>query len=242
MVVDHLLQTVELLLLRLIALHRTVVNAPHADGEHIILRATHLLQPFYPVLLHALTVGLIVEAPPLSHVPLAHVVAQQRFTMRSTYNDTTTVGDGLSTRQLEESRRTLVHRWPYRVGPQTQQEFKYLPIGLGTDLAIGARFKVLTAPRTGTPVLIVDEDAAIGHAGCLSHAEVAVDEQTLLSLRHDIAPPDPGRDTCHSREFQQSIGHPSTIAALDDDLTVFHVETEAIRRHLALHHFDDSLV
>ena len=172
------------------------MNAPHADGEHIILRATHLLQSFYPVLLHALTVGLIVEAPTLSHLPLAHVVAQQRFTMRSTDDDTTTVGDGLSTRQLEESRRSLVHRWPYRVGPQTQQEFKYLPIGLGTDLAVGTRFKVLTAPRTGTPVLIIDEDAAIGHAGGLSHAEVAVDEQTLLSLRHDITPPDPRRDTC----------------------------------------------
>ena len=242
MVVDHLLQTIEFLLLRLIALHRTVVNAPHADGEHIILRATHLLQSFYPVLLHTLTVGLIVEAPPLSHLPLAHVVAQQRFTMRSTDDDTTTVSDGLSTRQLEESHRALVHRWPYRVGPQTQQEFKYLPIGLGTDLSVGTWFKVLTAPRTGAPVLIIDKDAAIGHAGRLSRAEVAVDEQPFLSLRHDIAPPYPGRDTCHPREFQQSIGHPSTIAALDDDLTVFHVETEAIRRHLALHHLDDSLI
>ena len=242
MVVDHLLQTVELFLLRLIALHRTVVNAPHADGEHIILRATHLLQSFYPILLYTLTVGLIVEAPTLSHLPLAHVVAQQRFTMRSTDDDTTTVGDGLSTRQLEESRRTLVHGRPYRVGPQTQQEFKYLPIGLGTDLAVGTRFKVLTAPRTGTPVLIIDKDAAIGHAGLLSRVEVTADSQPSLSFRHDVAPPHPGRDTRQAREFQQPVGHPPAVAALHNDLPVFHVDAEAIRRHLALHHLDDSLV
>ena len=37
LVVDHLLQTLQFLLCGLITLHRPVVDAPHADGEHIIL-------------------------------------------------------------------------------------------------------------------------------------------------------------------------------------------------------------
>ena len=242
LVVDHLLQAVKLLLLRLVALHRTVMDTPHADGEHIVLRAAYFLQPFYPVLLYTRSVGLVVEAPAPGHVPLPDIIAQQRLTMRSAYDDATAVGHRLGARQPEECRRALMHRRPYRVGPQSQQEFEYLPIGLGADLSFGTGFKRLAAPRPRAPVLVVDEDAAIGHAGLLSRAEVTADSQPPLSFRHDVAPPYPGRDTRQAREFQQSVGHPPAVAALHDDLPVFHVDAEAVGHHLALHHFDDSLI
>ena len=89
LVVYHLLQGSELLCHGRIALHRTVVNATHAYGEDIVLRALHLLQPFSPILVHLLLVGTIVERPPLGYFPLINIIAEQGLAMRRSDDNTT---------------------------------------------------------------------------------------------------------------------------------------------------------
>ena len=80
LVVDDELQSVELLLHRLHALHRAVVDATHADGQQVAaLRAFDLFQPLYPVVLYRLAVGDVVKRTAFLLVPLADVVAQQWF-------------------------------------------------------------------------------------------------------------------------------------------------------------------
>ena len=74
LVINHLLQSVQLLLLGLHTLHRAVVNAAHANGEEL-LAASHFLQALSPVALHLLAIGDIVVGAALLHVPFGHVVA-----------------------------------------------------------------------------------------------------------------------------------------------------------------------
>ena len=80
-----------------------------------------MLEAFYPILLHGLAVGLVVETSALFHIPLADVIAHQRLAVGSTDHDTTRIGNGLGSLHLEESHRSLVHGRPDGIGSQTKQ-------------------------------------------------------------------------------------------------------------------------
>ena len=234
MVVDDLLQTVKLLLIGLVALHRTVVYAPHADGKDMILSALYLLETLCPVLLHSFTISPVVETSALSAVPFSDIIAQQRLTMRRAYHDATRVGHSLGTRRLEECCRALVHGWPDGVGSQTEQQLEYLLVGLRSNQSVGSRRKILTTPRARTPVLIVDKDAAIGHTRRVLHREIIAECQPLFLLRHQIAPPYPRRDTCQARKFQNAIGRTTRIMTVDVYLSVAYRDAETIVGALTL--------
>ena len=120
LVVDDLLQTLQFLLSGFIPLHRPVVNTPHTDGEHIVLRLLDFLQSLNPILLHLLAISLIVKGSALFYIPLIHIVTQQRFAMRRTYHNTATVGHRLRPWNLKEGGSTRMHRRPDGVSPQTQ--------------------------------------------------------------------------------------------------------------------------
>ena len=120
LVVNDLLQAIELLLVGLIALHRTVMYATHANSKNVVLGAFHLLEALYPILLHSITISLVVETPTLFAVPLSDIIAQKRFTMRRAHHDTTRVGHCLGTWCLKEGHRALMHGRPNRVGTQTE--------------------------------------------------------------------------------------------------------------------------
>ena len=229
LVVNDLLQALKLLLFRLIAFHRTVVDAAHTDGEYIVLRPLHGLKPLNPIPLDGLAIGAVVKGAPLFYIPLADIIPQQRFTMGGAYDDATAVGHRLRPRRLEEGHRPLMHGRPDGIGTQSQKEFEYLTIGLGADLTFRPRLKGL-APWAQAPVLIVQENATIRHTGLLLGGIVAVDGQTGFPFRHHIAPPYPRRYPGYPRELQQAVGHSPTVVAFNDNLSVLDADTKAVGR------------
>ena len=168
LVVDDLLQSAELLFAGLDALHRTVVNAAHADGEEL-LGAAHLLQSLGPVLPDLLAVGHVVIGTAHVAVPLGHVVAQQRFAMAAANEDAAGVGHLLVAPDGEEARRTLVHGRPEGIGAKPQQQLENGLVGLGAYDTLAGPLVVFLCPAAQAPVLVVDEDAAIGHRWRMLH-------------------------------------------------------------------------
>ena len=167
LIVDHLLQGFEFLLFCLVALHRTVVDATHADREHIVVRMLHFFLSLGPVLPDSLTVRAIVEGPASVFVPLAYVVAEQRLTVAGTHHDAKRVGGCFGARREEEGHCALVHGRPDGVGTQAEQQLEDLSIGARADLSLCSRFESLIAPRAQRPVFVVQEDASELHTGAL---------------------------------------------------------------------------
>ena len=198
LVVNHLLQGIKLLLHGLHALHRAVVYAAHANGEHVVLRLAHLLQAFRPVVLHASLVGDVIECTSLLLVPLAHVVAQKRFAMGCAYHHSATVGHCLCPLHLEECCRSLVHARPDGVGAQSHQQLEYSLVSVLAYIPRFGRVVIEIAPRTRRPVFVVQENASIFHRCTLQRLVVAVYGQSVLSLRHEVAPPYPRTYPCQS--------------------------------------------
>jgi len=228
LVVDYRLQRFQLLFPRFYALHRTVVNAAHADGKQVFA-ALHLLQALYPVLLYLLAVRNIVVAAAHGVIPLGHVVAQQRFAVRRTDKDAAAVGHGLIAGDGEEARRARVHARPDGVGAQAQQQLEDALIRLWTDMPeTGAGFVRAVAPRAQRPVFVVQEDAAIFYRRALQRLEAAVDGQPLLLLGLYVAPPYPRRHARLARELEQAIGRAAAVVAHDINPPVAGRQPEAV--------------
>ena len=81
-----------------------------------------------------------------------------------------------------------------------------------------------------TPVLVVEEDTAILYTRALFCLEIIAHNQARFLLWYHIAPPYPRRYTCQTGEFEQPISQTSPIAALNDDLSTFYINAEAIDR------------
>ena len=107
----------------------------HTYGKHVVLRLLYLLKAFYPVLLHCVAIGAIVEGSALFNVPLIDIVAQQGLAMRCAYYYAARVGNCLGAWNLKEGNSTSVHAWPDGVGAEAQQKLEYLFVGLGTYLS-----------------------------------------------------------------------------------------------------------
>ena len=218
------LQAVELLLLRLAALHSAVVDAAHADGEEHIL-TLYLLEALYPVFLHVIPVGDEVIRAASVLVPFRNIVPQKGFTMRRTHHDVERVGQLPVTRNGKERLRALMHARPERVGPEAKHQLEDPAVGLGTYGALGRlRFYGLMCPYACGPVLVVDEDAAILNRWALKLVEVAHHVELLLTLRCHVAPPYPGRHTCLTRQLQDAVGRTATVIT-------YYIYMSAIDRH-----------
>ena len=116
LVVDDLLQAFQLLLFGLVTLHRTVMDATHADGEHVVLRLADLLKPFRPVLLYGLAVVAVVKASALADIPFTDIVTKQWLAVTGADDDAARIGYCLGTGSLEESLGAAVHGRPYGIG------------------------------------------------------------------------------------------------------------------------------
>jgi len=221
LVVDDELQSVELLLHCLHALHRAVVDAAHADGQQVAaLRALHFFQPLYPVVLYRLSVGDVVKRAAFLLVPLSDVVAQQRLTVRRADGDAAAVGHGLGARRLEEAYGARVHGGPDSVGTEAEQQLEHLLVGVLADDAERGFVEMAVAPGTQRPVLVVEEDTTILHRRMLEGMVAGGQCQSALPLRVHVAPPCPWRHTGEARELQYAVGRAAGIAAHDPQLAV----------------------
>ena len=181
----------------MITLHRTVVDASHPNGKHVILRLPDLLQTLYPVFLNGLAVSSVVKGATLLRIPLANIIPKKWLTMRGANHNTARIGHRLGSRNLEEGNCSFMHRWPDSIGSQPQQELEYLLIGLEAYMSEGCRLKCGVAPVAQAPVFIIQEDATIGHTGLLLGLEICIYHQPLLLLWHQVTPPYPGRHARH---------------------------------------------
>ena len=190
LVVDDLLQTVKLLLHGLHAFHRTIMDASHTDSQHVTtLGILHLVQSSSPVLLYLIFIDDVVVTSLLLHIPFIKVVSQQRFAVGTADGNATAIRHRLGTRDFEECGSTLMHRRPNGIGTESHQELEHLFISITLEVV---------APRTNTPILIIDEDTTIFHRCPLQSGESLIEHQAVLLLRYDVSPPYPRIHTCLS--------------------------------------------
>ncbi len=121
-----------------------------------------------------------------------------------------------------------MHPGPDGVGAQPQQQFEDFAIGFRSDAPGFGRFERLPAPRLQRPVLVVEEDAAVGDRGTLQCAEIGADGELRAAFGGHIAPPHPRRDTRHARKFEDAVGCAAAIAADDSKLFVVDVDVESV--------------
>ena len=203
------------------------MDAAHADGEEL-LAAAHLLQPFYPILLNGAAVGDVVIWSTLLDVPLSHVIAQQGLAVAGADDDAEGVGHLLVASDGEEARRHIVHGGPERVGPQAEHQLEQPLVGL--------RPHVVLRPSAQAPVLVVDEQAAIGHAGGVLVAERVGQRDGLeATMWPHVAPPHPRRHLGHAAQLQDAVGGATGVVPFYHHLTVLHADAEAVVVALALH-------
>ena len=172
-------------------------------------------------------------------VPLGHIVSEQRLAVAGADENAEGVGHLLIARNGEEARSARMHAWPDGIGTQAEQQLKDGLIGLGAHLTEApVVFIVLPRPVAQTPVLIVNENAAISHRRRMFVGEGLRQSELCFLFRHHITPPHPRRHACQSRQLQQSVGGTTTVMALNENLSILQTQPEAIIMSLALHNAD----
>ena len=214
LVADDAVEAGGLLTLRAAAGHRAVVNAPHAERIDIF-KPCVFADALLPELQHAVVVGDVIVFTVHVRLPLVHVVTQHLLAVRRTHDDAIRVGN-LPVRRIKiKSPRIRVHGGPEIIGAQPQQQLKNLRVGLRPDVA-HLRLECPARPRSQTPVLVVQEDAAILHRWRALLVQVAAQgECSFLFYRH-VRPPIPRRDANHFRQFVHAVNRPAPVAARDD--------------------------
>ena len=198
------------------ALHRTVVDATHA--ERIDLRhAGRFLDTLLPKAQHLGAVGVPVVVALAAQCPFAGDIAAQRLAMAGADEDAVLCGKLTAAVGEEEGMRARVHRRPIEVGAQTQEKFEDAARGLRAHLPAGCGLVVGGRPGCEAPVLVVDEDSAIGDIRRLTSDKTLRQHQLLLGLGVHVGPPLPGRHAQLAREFHDAIGGAIDIAAGNDE-------------------------
>ena len=228
LVVYDLLKRVKFLLFGLHSLHVSIMYASHSDGKHIVTRMLHLFQTFYPVVLHRFFISDIIKSSTHFLIPFSYIIAEHRLTVGRSDDYTATICHRLCIRHEEERRSAWVHSRPYRIGSQAEKQFEYASVSLRSYLSFRSRFVGSAAPLAQAPVLVIDEYATIFHACALHGLESVVQFEPLSLLRHHVVPPYPGRNACHSGEFEQSVSHASAVASRHYYLAVSHSYGEAV--------------
>jgi len=131
-------------------------------------------------------------------IPLcaADVVAQHGFDVRGAHDDRIVVSH-LLVLLIAIKRNgpavTIVHGRPEMVGFEPQQQLKNFCVSPWTESMPLFRCKVFHSPRTESPHLVVDEDAAIFNCRRTDSQALWRDVERLAMQRRHIGPPIPGR-------------------------------------------------
>ena len=228
LVVNHLLQCCGLVVEALAhSLHSSVVNATHTYGVDVLIPA-RLLQPFGPVVLHALLIYNIVVGSTRLGVPFPHVVAHHRLAVRRAYHYAAGVCRLLRSFHHKERSCRWVHGRPDGVCPQSHQQFKHLFVCRRAYQSRFGRRKSPPAPGQCGPVLVVYKNAAVFHRRALHRMEVGRNLQCRPFLRHLVSPPFPWRHTSHARQFEYSVCSATPVAARHCQLSSSHLYAESV--------------
>ena len=193
--------------------HAAIVHPAHAQRIDVV-RMTEQFHPFFPKRKHVFAVGQVIVFALPHLAPFAVGVAHHRLAMRRAEIDGILVCHFLIAFGKEERHRTLVHRRPERIGTQAEQEFEDTRVGLRAYLPFHVRRLVVgVAPRHQSPILIVDEDAPIGHERIIGLRKSGRDTELLLLIGHNIRPPFPRRYAQHTREFQHPVCRAPLVAS-----------------------------
>ena len=231
LVVYHLLQIVQFLTWSLHSLHGAVVQTAHANGiDHVL--PLHLVEPLCPELQHLLPVGHVVVVAFASHLPLGGRRCAHRFAVASAHVDAILVGHLTVTLDGEERLTHLVHGGPVVVGTEAQHELE--------DALVRRRADDSPTPRQDAPVLVVDEDASIGHGRTLLAHKAFLQHPLAFPLRHTVGPPLPRRHTQQPRHLQQSVGHTVGVGPRQPQLPIQHLQQETFTCHAFVQHHDDA--
>ena len=181
------------------------MNATHTDGIEDRL-FSHLLHSVFPELEHILLVVQEIILSFTSGRPFTSRARSHRLTMRTADIDAI-LQSHLSISLCEEERTgTFVHRWPVGIGTKTKQKLEDAGIGLRTDMSLDIRRLIgLTRPWHQSPILIVDEDAAILHRWSLFVMITLLQVQLRQMLWLGISPPFPRRNTQQSGNLEDSV-------------------------------------
>ena len=191
-----------------IAAYAPVVYAAHAGGVHRI-EALAFYNALLPILLYLLLVGHIVPVLVCSGAvtpasPFPFIVAKHLFAVARAEHDVVFLRHGKVGLVCPESLRAQVHGRPQRVGTQTKEQLHYLGVAVGTHiLAVGIH--VLGSPRLESPVLVVDEYAAVFHRRLTRHAASCRGIQLFLMRRNDVGPPDVRRYAHQTRHLEDGV-------------------------------------
>ncbi len=137
--------------------------------------------------------------------------------MRGAYDDGVVVGQFRIIQVAVERIADVVHGRPDGIGLQPPQQFENAGIGSGANIA-GRGIVGLGRPRFETPVLVIEEDAAILHRRGLGHEGRAVDAEAIGTARCDVGPPLPGRNAEVSAKIDDAINGPAAIGAGDQQI------------------------
>ena len=231
LIVDGLLHESHAFLRGVGSLHGIVVNAAQSQRVGVLIASVGL-DALLPVVLHGLAVGDVVEVAVGAHgFPLALVVAEHLFAMRSAHHDGIVVGQTGVLRAEVEGLRAGVHGGPQVVALQAEQQFEHFPVGLGSHLVV-LFVEVLFSPAgPASETLIVDEDATVSDRRLPLDECSAANHQSLLMLGHNVGPPVPGRNADGFRERQQPEGRSAAVAANDDQCFADMLRRPLKRRH-----------
>ena len=141
--------------------HSSIMNTSHAYS-HKCLRTGNFFQSFRPIVDYIFPVSLKIISPQPGLIPFTSIVPHHRFTMGSSHYYSILLRSLFISFDSIKRCCTLMHRRPYRISSQTQQQFKYFRIGFRPYMIRdGTRLKRPTTPRHQPPVLIIEKYSAI---------------------------------------------------------------------------------
>ena len=206
--IDYFRESAHLVLGGRIAAYAPVVYAAHAGGVHRI-EALAFYNALLPVLLYFLLVGHIVPVLVCSGAvtpasPFPFIVAKHLLAVARAEHDVVFLRHGKVGLVCPESLRAQVHGRPQRVGTQAKEQFHHLGVAVGTHI-IAVGIHVLGRPRLESPVLVVDEYAAVFHRRLTRYAASCRGIQLFLMRRNDVGPPDVRRYAHQTRHFEDGV-------------------------------------
>ena len=195
--------------------HGAVVQAAQRQRIDVLVGAV-LAHALREHAVDTLLVLVVVPGPHRLSIPFAGGVQQQRFAVGRSHHDGERVGHELVFGDLVERGGNGVHGRGEVVGLEAQQQFADLGVGSGADVA-ALGLEGLRGPGRQTPVLVVEEDAAVAHRRRLGVGRRGVDMERRMFFHRNVGPPVPGGYADQLREREEPVGRAAAVAARDDE-------------------------
>ena len=176
------------------------------------------------------TVGLIVPFAVTRLVPFRRgcIVEEQRFAVTGGNHDAPLVGHLLTLGMRIKGACAGMHGRGKHIALQSENQFADAVVGLGTDIA-QLLFKCLRYPCLQSPVLIIDENATILHAGRRTDVVLRIFIDMLVGfIYRNIGKPVPRTDTYCLTHMQHAVGQTPCIRAGNNDVTISRVDGIAL--------------